>query len=225
MKPELDASLGRRLFAEALGSLLLLAAIVGSGIMAENLAQGNLAIALLANALATAGALVVLITMLSPVSGAHLNPVVTLAFAFDRHHPWREALPYVAVQIPAAIAGTLLAHFMFDLSLLQVAPKVRTGIGQLVSEMVATFGLVLLVLRCRTDRALPALVAVYIGAAYWFTASTSFANPAVTIARMLTDTFAGIRPTDAPAFIGAQLVGAVVALLIARYLQPGARVG
>ncbi|MGQ0836541.1 MAG: aquaporin [Gammaproteobacteria bacterium] len=216
----MNGGLGRRAFAEAIGSMLLVAAVVGSGIMAERLADGNLAIALLANSFATAGALVVLIAVLRPVSGAHLNPIVTLVLARENDLRWQDVIPYVAAQMLGAIAGTLLAHAMFELPLLQFAPKVRTGTGQILSELVATFGLVVLVLRCRAESSLGVLVAAYIAAAYWFTASTSFANPAVTVARMLTDSFAGIRPTDVPAFIAAQVAGAAAAVFIARILQP-----
>ncbi|MCI4568685.1 MIP/aquaporin family protein [Lysobacter sp. CFH 32150] len=210
------------LLAEFLGTLLLLAIVVGSGIMGERLANGNAAIALLANAAATAGGLYVLIVLFGPISGAHFNPAVTLAMKLRG-----EALPaslaaMVCVQVAGAVLGVLLAHAMFDIALWQPGDHVRTGVAQWLSEGVATFGLLLtIVLGIRfRERAVPALVASYIFAAYWFTASTSFANPAVTLARSLTQTFAGIRPIDAPAFIAAQLVGAALAVLAARALLP-----
>ena len=211
----------RQTAAEAIGTALLLAAVVGSGIMAERLSGGNVALALLANAIATGGALFALIVMFGPISGAHFNPVVTLAvtlcFAADR----RRVLPFVVAQIVGAILGVWLAHLMFDLPILQASTKVRTGLGQWSAEATATFGLVLLILlgtRAKSA-ALPAAVAVYIVGAYWFTASTSFANPAVTIARALSNTFAGIAPADAPAFIAAQVVGGLLALAAARLLD------
>lgn len=210
------------LIAEFLGTLLLLAIVVGSGIMGERLAGGNAAVALLANAAATAGGLYVLIVLFGPLSGAHFNPAVTLGLRLRG-----EALPapvpaYVAVQLAGAVLGVLLAHAMFDSALWQPGARVRSGGAQWLSEGVATFGLLLTILlgvRFR-ERAVPALVASYIFAAYWFTASTSFANPAVTLARALTQTFAGIRPQDAPGFIAAQLAGAALALLVARLLLP-----
>ena len=207
-------TLGRKLLAEALGTMLLLACVVGSGIMGVNLSQGNDAIALLANAAATAGALYVLIAVLGPISGAHFNPAVSLAMRWHGELGWRETLAYVSVQVVSAIAGVLLAHAMFDLPLIQAGTHARTGVAQWLSEGVATFGLLLTILLGRRPRpsAMPALVAAYIFAAYWFTASTSFANPAVTLARSLTDTFAGIRPDDVLGFIAAQLVGMVLAL-------------
>jgi glycerol uptake facilitator-like aquaporin len=207
--------------AEALGTGLLLAAVVGSGIMGERLAGGNVAIALLANAIATGAALFALITMFGPISGAHFNPVVTLALTFRRESPARSALPFVAAQLVGGILGVWLAHLMFDLPILQASTKVRTGIGQWTAEATATFGLVLLiVLGVRKAAAsLPAAVALYIVGAYWFTASTSFANPAVTVARALSNTFAGIAPADAPAFIVAQLVGAALALAVTPLLS------
>lgn len=213
-------SLSRKLFAEFLGSLLLLAIIVGSGIMGERLAQGNAAIALLANAAATAGGLYVLIVLLGPVSGAHFNPAVTLALRLRG-----ERVPlfaYIAAQLAGALLGVWLAHAMFELPLWQPGVRVRSGGAQWLSEAVATFGLLLTILlgmRFR-EKAIPALVAGYIFAAYWFTASTSFANPAVTLARALTRTFAGIRPQDAFGFIVAQLLGAMLALWAARLLLP-----
>lgn len=212
--------MSRALLAEALGTMLLLATVVGSGIMGQTLSAGNDAVALLANAGATAGALFVLIALLGPISGAHFNPVVTLAMRLRGDLDTRTTAAYVFVQCIAAIAGVLLAHAMFDLPLLQPGTRVRTGAAQWLSEGVATFGLLLTILLGLRHRAqaIPALVAGYIFAAYWFTASTSFANPAVTLARALTQTFAGIRPLDAPAFIGAQLVGAALALLVSRTL-------
>ncbi|WP_448670832.1 aquaporin [Pseudoxanthomonas mexicana] len=208
------------MLAEALGTMLLLATVVGSGIMGQALSPDNTAVALLANAAATAGALYVLITILGPISGAHFNPAVTLAMKLHGGLDTRTAAAYVLVQCAGAIAGVLLAHAMFDLPLFQPGVRARTGSAQWLSEGVATFGLLLTIplgLRHRAQ-AIPALVASYIFAAYWFTASTSFANPAVTLARALTQTFAGIRPLDVPAFIGAQLIGAILALLVARIL-------
>lgn len=215
-----ETSLTTRAFAEALGTTLLLAAVVGSGIMAAKLASGNIAIALLANALATGAILVVLISMFGAVSGAHFNPAVSLvAMMAGDLSPGAFAV-YATIQIVAAIAGVQLAHAMFDLPVLQVSETARTGTGQWISEGVATFGLVLAILM--TVRHKPEFVAVvvglYITAAYWFTASTSFANPAVTIARTMTNTFAGIAPVDAPAFIAAQIAGAVLAMRAARVL-------
>ena len=214
--------LSRRLAAEFLGTLLLLACVVGSGIMGVNLAQGNDAIALLANAAATAGALFVLISVLGPVSGAHFNPVVSLAMRVRGELGTRDMFAYFLVQVAGAVLGVLLAHAMFDLPLWQPGTHVRSGTAQWLSEAVASFGLVftiLLALRQRSQ-AIPALVAAYIFAAYWFTASTSFANPAVTLARALTQTFAGIRPEDVPGFTLAQLAGALLALAVERYFSP-----
>ncbi|WP_271678346.1 aquaporin [Thermomonas mangrovi] len=213
-------SLARRLLAEAVGTTALLATVVGSGIMGTQLAAGNDAIALLANAAATAGVLYVAIVVLGPLSGAHFNPAVTLAMRLRGELDTRATLAYIGVQCVAAIAGVVLAHAMFDLPLLQPGTHARTGAAQWLSEAVATCGLlltILLGLRAR-PAAIPALVAAYIFAAYWFTASTSFANPAVTLARALTQTFAGIRPIDAPGFILAQLVGTALALLLAAWL-------
>ncbi|MBL8833662.1 MAG: aquaporin [Rhodospirillales bacterium] len=204
-----------RVAAEAAGTALLLAAVVGSGIMAERLAGGNAALALLANAIATAGVLYALIAALGPVSGAHFNPLVTLALA-ERG----DVVPYILAQAGGAVLGVLVAHGMFDLPLLQLGVKVRTGAGQWLAESVATFGLMLIVLLAarRNPASVPASVAGYIAGAYWFTASTSFANPAVTLARSLTDSFAGIRPWDAPGFMLAQAAGALAATLLARRL-------
>lgn len=206
--------LSRRLAAEFIGTALLLATVVGSGVMGVALADGNDAVALLANAAATAAVLYVLIEVLGPVSGAHFNPAVTLAFRLRGEIGGREAAAYVAVQLIAAILGVLLAHLMFELPLLQPGIRVRTGGAQWASEAVATFGLVLTILLGVRHRpaAVPALVAAWIFAAYWFTASTSFANPAVTVARALTQTFAGIRPDDVAGFVVAQIVGALVAV-------------
>lgn len=216
-------SLARRLVAEFVGTALLLACVVGSGIMGVALSAGNDGVALLANAAATAGALYVLITVFGPVSGAHFNPAVTLVMRLRGELRTDEAIAYIAAQVAAAIVGVLLAHAMFDLSLLQPGTRVRTGGAQWLSEGVATFGLLLTILLGVRHRpaAIPALVASYIFAAYWFTASTSFANPAVTLARALTQTFAGIRPADAGGFIAAQLAGAVLALAFVAWLHPG----
>jgi glycerol uptake facilitator-like aquaporin len=210
----------RRLLAEFVGTAVLLATVVGSGIMGQTLSQGNAAIALLANAAATAGALYVLITTLGPLSGAHFNPVVTLVMRLRGELPTTTALAYLLVQCLGAVAGVLLAHAMFDLPLLQPGTQARTGAAQWLSEGVATCGLVMTILlgvRYRLQ-AVPALVASYIFAAYWFTASTSFANPAVTLARSLTQTFSGIRPEDVAGFVIAQLAGALVAMGLAAWL-------
>lgn len=212
--------LSRRLFAEFIGTALLLTAVVGSGVMGVRLAQGNDGIALLANAGATGAVLYVLIVLFAPVSGAHFNPAVTLAVRLRGEISARDALAYVAVQLAGAVIGVLLAHAMFGLVLLQPGAHVRTGAAQWLSECVATFGLLLTILLGRRHRpqAIPVLVASWIFAAYWFTASTSFANPAVTLARAMTQTFAGIRPMDVPAFVVAQLAGAVLALVVASWL-------
>ncbi len=212
--------LARRAAAEALGSAFLLATVIGSGIMAETLSGGNVALALLGNTIATGAILYVLITQLGPVSGAHFNPAVTLVFLLRRELGGREALVYALAQTAGAIAGVMIAHLMFDRPLLELGVKIRSGPAQWFAEAVATFGLVvtiLLTLRARSE-AVPTAVAFYITAAYWFTASTSFANPAVTIARSLSDSFAGIRPSDVPAFIAAQIAGALAALAICRWL-------
>ncbi len=208
----------QRLSAEMLGSLLLAATVVGSGIMAETLADGNDAIALLANTGATVAVLAVLITLLGPVSGAHFNPAVTLVQTMRRQMPVDEAVWYVLVQIAGCCLGALLANAMFDLPLVQAATTVRTGWSQWLGECVASFGLILVVTGLPGRRDTAWMVAAWIGAAYWFTSSTSFANPAITIARSLSDTFAGIRPFDVGAFVLAQLVGALVALPIRRQL-------
>jgi glycerol uptake facilitator-like aquaporin len=207
----------RALAAEGLGAAFLLAAVIGSGIMAERLAGGNAALALLGNTIPTGAILVVLILVFGPLSGAHFNPAVSLAFALRGQFPWRSVAPYIAVQIVGAVLGAWAAHLMFDLPILQISTKLRSGGGQWFAEAVATFGLVLTIFGCqaRTPAAVAYAVGLYITAAYWFTASTSFANPAVTIARALSDTFAGIAPGSAPAFIAAQLAGTPVAVLVA----------
>ena len=217
--------LPRRLLAEGLGSLLLAATVIGSGIMAERLAGGNAAVALLANTGATVAVLVALIALLGPVSGAHFNPAVSLVMALCRRLSWPDMAAYTLLQVAGCCAGALLAHAMFELPLLQFSTHVRTGGAQWLAEFVATLGLLLVVLGHRRAQDAPWLVAAWIGAAYWFTASTSFANPAITIARSLTDTFSGIRPADAPAFIVAQLLGAGCALGLASVLfeRDGAR--
>jgi len=212
--------LPRRLLAEALGSVLLAATVVGSGIMAERLAQGNVAVALLANTAATVAVLAALIALLGPVSGAHFNPAVTVVEAIRGRLPARDALVYIVAQVVGCCAGALLAHVMFELPAFQVSAHIRTGRAQWLSESVATFGLLLVVLGHRRSEDAPWMVAAWIGAAYWFTASTSFANPAITIARSLTSTFSGIRPVDVPGFIAAQAFGAVVALIVAKALWP-----
>jgi glycerol uptake facilitator-like aquaporin len=206
-------NLAKRLVAEGIGTGLLLATVVGSGVMAERLGGGNVAIALLANTIATAGGLVALILTFGPISGAHFNPAVTLALAFRKVLPWTEAPGYVLAQILGAVLGVWLAHLMFDLSLLQTSTHVRTGIGQWAGEFTATFSLLVVIWSCSRYRpeATPFAVAAIITAAYWFTSSTSFANPAVTLARALSNTFAGIRPADTLAFIVAQLLGSLAA--------------
>ena len=204
----------RRLAAECLGTALLVATVVGSGIMGEKLAGGNVALALLGNTLPTGAILVVLILAFGPISGAHFNPAVSFVMALRKEHPWREFWPYAAAQVLGGCLGTLVAHGMFELPLLELAVKSRTGAAQWFAEGVATFGLIVTILAVARFRgeAIPVAVGLYITAAYWFTASTSFANPAVTIARALTDSFAGIAPGDVPMFIVAQLVGASAGL-------------
>jgi len=211
----------RKLFAEWLGTLFLLAVVVGSGIMAERLAGGNVAIALLGNTIATGAILVVLILIFGPISGAHFNPAVTLAFVIRKEISPRESVLYVLVQILGGIAGVIIAHIMFDNPLIDPSTTSRTGVGQWVGEFVATFGLVATILGCLKSRpdAIPFAVGLYITAGYWFTSSTSFANPAVTIARGLSDTFAGIDPTHISAFILVQLMAAIVATFTFRWLQ------
>jgi glycerol uptake facilitator-like aquaporin len=210
----------RRLAAEGLGSLLVAATVVGSGIMAERLSGGNVGVALLANTAATVAVLATLITLLGPISGAHLNPAVSFIEALRGRLAWQEAAMYAVIQIVGCCAGTLLAHVMFELPVWQFSIHVRTGPAQWLAEGVATFGLLLVVIGHRRSEDAPWMVAAWIGAAYWFTASNSFANPAITIARSLTNTFAGIRPVDMPGFIGAQLVGALAAFATARALFP-----
>lgn len=214
----------RAIAAEAVGSFLLFATVVGSGIMAESLAGGNVAIALVGNTAATGAMLYVLITMLGPISGAHFNPAVTLVFRLLRVLDTRQALGHVAAQVAGGILGVWAAHIMFGLDPIQFSTKARTGMGQWTGEMIATFGLVLTILGTLRHRphAVPASVALYITAAYWFTSSTSFANPAITVARALSNTFAGIAPTDTPAFIACQLAGALAALGVAHLLFPEA---
>lgn len=212
----------RPLLAEAIGTALLLAVVIGSGVMAERLAGGNVALALLANTLATVGGLYVLIEIFGPVSGAHFNPAVSMVMAW-RGELRAAALPgYVAAQLLGAMLGAWLAHAMFDMSLLQFSTKARGGTGQWIAEGVATFGLLLAILRAPAGRA-PAMVAAYIGAAYWFTASTSFANPAAVFGRLFSDSFAGIAPASAPAFVVAELLGAALAVGVDRALKEQAR--
>ena len=209
----------RQLFAEVLGTALLLAVVIGSGVMAQRLAGGNVAIALLANSLATVGGLYILIEVFGPVSGAHFNPAVSLVMAARGRLAWGLLPGYVAAQLAGAVLGAWLAHAMFDMSLLQFSTKLRSGPGQWLAEAVATFGLLLVILRAPPPR-VAAMIAAYIGAAYWFTASTSFANPAAVFGRMLSDTFAGIAPASAPAFVLAELAGAGLALAVHRLLSP-----
>jgi len=212
----------RRLCSEALGTAFLLAAVVGSGIMAERLSGGNNALALLGNTLPTGAMLVVLILIFGPVSGAHLNPAVSVAFALRKELPWRDAAGYTGAQIIGGVIGVWAAHLMFELPAWQISLHVRAGAGQWLAEFVATFGLLLTILGClaRIPAAVPYAVGLYITAAYWFTASTSFANPAVTITRSISDTFAGIAPAGAPAFILSQFAGMLAAVLLARWLWP-----
>ncbi|HYX46782.1 MAG TPA: MIP/aquaporin family protein [Sphingomicrobium sp.] len=212
--------LARRIAAEGLGSFFLFACVIGSGIMAQKLSGGNDAVALLANTLATGAILFVLITILGPISGAHMNPAVSLVAASRRELAWLDTAAYIAAQFAFGILGAWAAHVMFGLSTLQFSAKARTGLGQWTGEFIATFGLILTILgtvRFRREW-VPAAVALYITAAYWFTSSTSFANPAITVARSLTNTFAGIAPHDVPLFIVAQLLGAGCAALLARWL-------
>lgn len=218
MRPNLRA----RIAAEFIGTAFLVAAVVGSGIMAERLAGGNAALALLANTIATGAALVALILTFGPISGAHLNPVVTLADAMEGGLPWGDAPWYIAAQIAGGIAGTVAAHAMFGLRLISLSRHVRAGPAQFLSEFIATFGLLCVIWGCSRTRANTVAFAVgcYIAAAYWFTASTSFANPAVTIARSLSDTFSGIRPVDVPVFVAAQVLGGIAATLCFRQLIP-----
>ena len=207
----------QRLFGELLGTALLLAVVIGSGLMAERLSGGNVAVALLANTLATVGGLYILIEVFGPVSGAHFNPAVSLAMALRGELPWTRLAGYVPAQLLGAALGAVLAHAMFDLPLLQVSSRLRTGTGQWIAEAVATAGLMLVILRAPQAR-VAAMVAAYIGAAYWFTASTSFANPAAAFGRMFSDSFAGIAPASAPAFMLAEVLGAGLGLLLHRAL-------
>jgi len=218
----MQRTIARRVTAEAVGTCLLLAAVVGSGIMGERLAGGNAAVALLANTIATGAALVALILTFGPISGAHFNPAVTLADASQGGLPWNEVPLYVVAQVIGAFAGVAAAHVMFEVPVFFASRHARPGAAQAFSEFVATFGLLAVIWGCARLRssAVPFAVAAYITAAYWFTASTSFANPAVTLARSATDTFSGIRPVDAPAFIAAQLLGAAAATGLFRWLVP-----
>ena len=219
----MKGAIPRRAVAEAVGTGFLLAAVVGSGIMAERLAGGNVALALLANTVATGAALVALILTFAPFSGAHFNPVVTIALAGAGVLPSRHVLPYILAQLGGAIVGVMAAHLMFDLPLLQISEHVRGGIGPWTGEFVATFGLMAVIESGRRHfpAALPGAVAAYITAAYWFTSSTSFANPAVTIARALTNSFAGIAPGSVAGFIAAELAGGGAAVMLFRWLEPG----
>lgn len=219
-EPAPQTSLVRRIAGEAVGSFFLFACVIGSGIMAQNLSGRNDAVALLGNTLATGAILFVLITILGPVSGAHVNPAVSLVAASRRELSWADAAAYIAAQFAFGILGAWAAHLMFGLPTLQLSVKARHGLGQFAGEFIATFGLILTILgtvRFRSDWVAPA-VALYITAAYWFTSSTSFANPAITVARSLTNTFAGIAPHDVPLFIVAQLIGAACAALLAKWL-------
>jgi glycerol uptake facilitator-like aquaporin len=222
----MKATLPARAFAEFLGTAFLVAAVVGSGIMAERLAGGNVALALLANTVATGAALVALILAFGPVSGAHLNPVVSLCDAIERGISWTEAAAYISAQFLGGVAGTLAANAMFSLPLISISRHVRSGPAQFLSEFIATFGLLAVIWGCSKFRSpfVSFAVGAYITAAYWFTASTSFANPAVTVARCLSNTFAGIRPVDAPWFICAQIIGGVAATLAFRWLVPNLEV-
>jgi glycerol uptake facilitator-like aquaporin len=225
LKPFSLMSLAKRATAEALGTAFLLATVVGSGIMAQNLTVGNTALALLANTLATGAVLVALILTFGSISGAHFNPVVTLADALEGGIPWRETPVYVVAQLAGAVVGTLAAHAMFQLPAVSFSQHVRSGPSQIFSEFVATFGLLSVIWGCSRRRSSTVAFAVggYITAAYWFTASTSFANPAVTIARSLTDTFSGIRLADVPGFLAGQFLGAIAATLLFRWLVPNLR--
>ena len=223
----MNRSLPRRAVAEFTGTLFLVATVVGSGVMAERLANGDVALALLANTMATGAALVALIFTFGGISGAHLNPVVTVMDALERGLPWRETPYYVASQILGGIVGAVVAHFMFGLPPISFSHHARNGGPQVFSEFVATFGLMCVIWGCSrlSSNAVPFAVGAYITAAYWFTASTSFANPAVTIARSLSDTFAGIRPIDVPGFVGAQFLGAFAATLLFRWIVPNLQAG
>jgi glycerol uptake facilitator-like aquaporin len=215
-------SLSRRLAAEFLGTAFLVASVVGSGIMGERLAGGNVAVALLANTIATGAALVALILAFGPISGAHLNPAVSLAEALEGGLPWAETVPYILLQILGGISGTIAAHLMFGLPVVSLSRHARGGPALMLSEFIATFGLLSVIWGCSRlhSNAIAFAVGAYITAAYWFTASTSFANPAVTIARALSDTFSGIRPLDVPLFLVAQIAGALAATFLFRWLIP-----
>lgn len=217
-----ENAVAKKLVAECLGTAMLLAAVVGSGIMAENLSAGNISLALLENTIATGAALVALILCFGPISGGHFNPAVTLADATQGGLPWRLVPGYIAAQCVGAIAGVYSAHAMFGLHILQTSTHIRTGGSQLFSEFIATFGLLAVIWGCSRARieSVPYAVGAYITAAYWFTASTSFANPAVTFARSFTNTFAGIRPSDAPGFIAVQIIGALCATFLFQWLTP-----
>lgn len=217
-----SVSLSKKLVAEGLGTAMLLVVVVGSGIMAERLAGGNVAIALLANAIATGAGLVALILMFGALSGAHFNPIVTLSEAWQTNLPWPHLVPYLVAQVVGAYAGVAAAHGMFDLPIFFASSHARTGIAQWWSEFIASFGLIGVIIACSRTRpaVTPFAVAAYITGAYWFTSSTSFANPAVTLARAVTDTFAGIRPLDAPGFIFAQCLGAACATWLFMWLYP-----
>jgi glycerol uptake facilitator-like aquaporin len=223
----MNRSLPRRAVGEFAGTLFLVATVVGSGVMAERLANGNMALALLANTMATGAALVALIFTFGGISGAHFNPVVTVMDALERGLPWRETPHYVAAQIVGGIGGAVVAHLMFGLPPISLSHHARSGGSQVLSEFVATFGLMSVIWGCSRLRsnAVPFAVGAYITAAYWFTASTSFANPAVTIARSLSDTFAGIRPIDVAGFVGAQFLGAFAATMFFRWLVPNLQAG
>ena len=220
--PAADTGGARRFVAEALGTALLVAVVIGSGIMAAKLSGGNAAIALLANALATGAGLVVLILLFGPISGAHFNPVVSLVLMLRGEMPARQVPAYIIAQVAGAVAGACIAHLMFDLPVIQASTTMRDGTGQWFAEGVATFGLILVVIGCarQSPHAVPYAVGLYITAAYWFTASTSFANPAVTLGRTFTDTFAGIAPQSAPEFVVAQVLGGLLAYHVAGLLWP-----
>lgn len=213
-------TLSRRLFAEGLGTALLLATVVGSGIMGANLSGGNVAIALLGNTIPTGAMLVVLISILGPVSGAHFNPVVSIAFALRRELTLPDTVAYIAVQFFGAVLGVYAAHMMFDLDIIQSSTHIRTGYGQWFSEVIATFGLLLTIFGCleNSPTSVPFAVGLYITAAYWFSASTSFANPAVTFARSLTDTFSGIAPADIFGFMVSQIIGMAIAAIVSNWI-------
>ena len=219
----MTAPLNRRLASEGVGTAMLLAAVVGSGIMADRLSAGNQAMALLANTIATGAALAALVLTFGPISGAHFNPAVTVTDAWQGGLSWNDALAYIGAQLVGAVVGVWSAHAMFRERIFMVSLHARSGSAQLFSEFIATFGLLAVIWGCsrRRSSAVPFAVAAYITSAYWFTASTSFANPAVTVARALSDTFAGIRPVDVPGFVVAQFAGAIVATMLFRWLVPG----